>query len=81
MEWASNRPWWPPAPGWYAVAVIVVTIALHVASRLYRRRHARRYRVEALAALHALPLTDCDSNYAAEVMRPSGMSTKSGSVR
>jgi len=62
-------PWWPPAAAWYVLIFITATAAIYFAWHVYRRRRARRYRVAALAALRALPLTDGDdSRYAAEVM-------------
>ena len=62
-------PWWPPAPGWYALGFIVAATGGHLAWRYHRRRQLRRYRVAALETLQAFPLTgDNDLNYAAEVM-------------
>ncbi|MBI1195228.1 MAG: DUF4381 family protein [Gammaproteobacteria bacterium] len=43
-------PWWPPAPGWWAVAAAtLLTVAL--AWILYRRHRQNRWRRSALAAL------------------------------
>jgi hypothetical protein len=47
---APVAPWWPLAPGWYLLALL----AGWGLWRVLRRRRARRYRVEALAELHAL---------------------------
>jgi hypothetical protein len=47
-------PWWPLAPGWYLLAGLLMLLAGWGLWRMLRRRRARRYRVEALAELHAL---------------------------
>jgi len=47
-------PWWPLAPGWYLLAVLVALVAGWVLWRMRQRRLARRYRAEALAELRAL---------------------------
>jgi len=47
-------PWWPPAPGWYIVAaLLLVLLALGLWMWLVQR-HAYRYRREALAELDRL---------------------------
>ena len=51
---APVAPWWPLAPGWYLLAGVLMLLAGWGLSRMLRRRRARRYRVEALAELHAL---------------------------
>lgn len=47
-------PWWPLAPGWYLLAGLIILLAGWGLWRMRRRRRVRRYRVEALAELHAL---------------------------
>lgn len=47
-------PWWPLASGWYLLAGLLMLLAGWGLRRMLRRRRARRYRVEALAELHAL---------------------------
>ena len=51
---APIAPWWPLAPGWYLLAVLVTLAAGWGLWRMRQRRLARRYRAEALAELHAL---------------------------
>jgi hypothetical protein len=51
---APVAPWWPLAPGWYLLAGLLLLLAGWGLWRMLRRRRARRYRVEALAQLHAL---------------------------
>ena len=40
-------PWWPPAPGWWVVAALVLTGAFVVFRFLHRRSLEKRYRKEA----------------------------------
>ena len=47
-------PWWPPAPGWYAVLALAVALAGWGAWRLYRRWRANAYRRTALRRLAAI---------------------------
>ena len=51
---APVAPWWPLAPGWYLLAGLLMLVIGWGLWRMLRRRRARRYRVEALAELHAL---------------------------
>lgn len=44
-------PWWPVAPGWYAVFAVVLCAAIFLAYRFWRRWHANAYRREALREL------------------------------
>jgi hypothetical protein len=44
-------PWWPPAPGWYVVAMIVAIAAIYGAWRGWRHWKANAYRRAALAEL------------------------------
>lgn len=46
--------WWPPAPGWWVLAVVVLVGLGLLALVLYRRRQARRYRRQALQRLQQL---------------------------
>lgn len=46
--------WWPPAPGWYVLAGLVIGLAAWGLWRIRQRRKAARYRVEALAELRML---------------------------
>ena len=43
--------WWPLAPGWYVLLVIVVGLAINFAIRAMRRYRRNAYRREALAML------------------------------
>lgn len=47
-------PWWPPAPGWYAVAAALVLVAAVFAWRGWRRWRRDAYRRQALAELAAI---------------------------
>lgn len=42
-------PWWPPAPGWYAVATIILVLSLILILRSFIHWQRNRYRREALA--------------------------------
>ena len=44
-------PMFPPAPGWYIVAVLVLIAVLYLAYRLHRRHRANRYRRTAIAEI------------------------------
>jgi hypothetical protein len=49
-------PWWPLAPGWYAVMALALVAAAWMTLRAWRRRQANAYRREAmreLASLHS----------------------------
>jgi len=47
-------PWWPPAPGWFVVAGVVLAGGAWAAWRGWRRWHAAAYRRAALAELRRL---------------------------
>ena len=44
-------PWWPPAPGWYVLAAIILGLLLVLVLRLWLRWRATAYRREAIRAL------------------------------
>lgn len=46
--------WWPPAAGWYVLAIAVIAAAAWGAWRIRQRRQAARYRVESLHELKML---------------------------
>lgn len=50
----SPISWWPPAPGWWLLAVLALIGLGLLALALYRRRQARRYRRQALQRLQQL---------------------------
>jgi len=58
-------PWWPPAPGWYAVIVLLLLAAGWLGWRLWQRWQANRYRREALRILATL----ADAPAMAELLR------------
>ncbi len=47
-------PWWPPAPGWYALLVVAGILLAVALVRLFIRWQKNRYRREALAELKNL---------------------------
>ena len=47
-------PWWPPAPGWYAVALTLLLIACWAVISFYLRWKRNEYRRQALAKLAEL---------------------------
>ena len=46
--------WWPPAPGWWILLVLLTVSIAIVGWMLLRRRRARAYRRQALAQLDSL---------------------------
>ena len=46
--------WWPPAPGWYALAVLVSLLLLWLAFRGFRSWQQNRYLREALRTLEQI---------------------------
>ena len=47
-------PWWPPAPGWYAVAAVGCAALVVLAYQSWKRWRRNRYRGEALRELRRL---------------------------
>jgi Domain of unknown function (DUF4381) len=47
-------PWWPPAPGWYAIAALIVCIAGWAVWRAYRHWRSNAYRRAALRRLASI---------------------------
>lgn len=43
--------WWPPAPGWWIVAILAITLVFTGCYLLYMHRRRNRYRVAALNEL------------------------------
>jgi hypothetical protein len=54
-------PWWPPAPGWYVVAGLLVLGLLWQAWRLLHRWQANAYRREALSELRDIEASGVDA--------------------
>lgn len=46
--------WWPPAPGWWMLAALIICTAIAVGIWLLRRARQRRYRKLALVQLQSL---------------------------
>ena len=44
-------PWWPPAPGWWLVAAVVVLAIFLIARAFIKRQQKNRYRIEAASLL------------------------------
>jgi hypothetical protein len=61
-------PWWPPAPGWYVLAVVVGALVIAIVWRARRRWLARRYRTQALTELRAIHLDSLEPADAAASM-------------
>jgi hypothetical protein len=61
-------PWWPPAPVWYVLAVVVVALVFAIVWRARRRWLARRYRTQALTELRAIHLDSLEPADAAASM-------------
>lgn len=49
--------WWPPAPGWWVLGLITLTILFFAIRRLIQYRRNNAYRKEALEQLKLLPST------------------------
>lgn len=47
-------PWWPPAPGWYVLAALIVLAISWYGFHAIRRYHRNRYRRAALTTLNEL---------------------------
>ncbi len=60
---------WPPAPGWYALAVLVLMLAVWTVSQLYIAWKNNRYRREALAELDRLAAGSSQAEYRIGVLR------------
>ena len=58
--------WWPPAPGWYAVAALALALAGRGAWRLYRLWRANAYRRVALRSLASIRVALADPTRRAE---------------
>lgn len=50
----AGVPWWPPAPGWYVLAVVLVVAAILLLIGAWRRRQVLSYRRAALAEMKQL---------------------------
>jgi len=50
----SAITWWPPAPGWWLIAIVLVVVLTLVLRRLWRRRMRNHYRRIALAELQQM---------------------------
>lgn len=51
---APPAPWWPPAPGWFVLAAVLVAIVVYSVLCWQSRRRANAYRRAALAELDLL---------------------------
>ena len=50
----SAITWWPPAPGWWLIAIVLLIVLTFVLRRLWRRRMRNHYRRIALAELRQM---------------------------
>jgi hypothetical protein len=46
--------WWPPAPGWYLLAVLLLAVLLYLGVRWWLTWRRNRYRRAALDELHSM---------------------------
>jgi hypothetical protein len=53
-------PWWPPAPGWFVVAGVLLLLVLWIARRAWKRWRAAAYRRAALAEWQQLKARAAD---------------------
>ena len=54
---APPAPWWPPAPGWWLLAALVLVLVLWLGRRLLDARRLRQRRQRLLDYLELLPRT------------------------
>jgi len=69
-------PWWPPAPGWYAVLAVMLIAASFLTYRAWRRWWSNAYRREALRALENASTTGAIS----EILRRTALAVAPRSV-
>ena len=55
-------PFWPPAPGWWVLALMALVCAILITRFLLRRQRDRIYRIEALKKLDDISATQQHSN-------------------
>jgi hypothetical protein len=55
-------PWWPPAPGWYVLGLLLLVVATLLVIRVVLRWRNNRYRREALARLTRLQQSSQDAD-------------------
>ena len=51
---SQDVPWWPLAPGWYVLAVLLVGLLVFLGFRNWQKRKANRYRELALRELSGI---------------------------
>jgi len=52
-------PWWPPAPGWYAVLAVLLALLLWVSFRALKAWRKNTYRRQALRELASIEARGC----------------------
>ena len=62
---APPPPLWPPAPGWWVLASVVLAVLVFAGVRLYRRHRLRRQRKRILAELQRLDREELQRDTAA----------------
>ena len=65
--------WWPPAPGWYAIAAVLLLAIMVYAISLIRRYRANQYRREALAELSSLETQSDALIHVADLLKRTAM--------
>lgn len=61
--------WYPPAPGWFALAVILLAFLLHYCGRRLKRWGRNRYRRDAVRMLGQLHASEADPASVAAINR------------
>jgi hypothetical protein len=56
-------PWWPPAPGWFVVGVVLLVLGFWVVWRAWKRWRAAAYRRAALVEFRQLKTEAADSRH------------------
>jgi len=64
----APAPWWPPAPGWYALGFVVLLVVVWRGAVAWLRWRRNAYRRQALAELEALESALASGESAADLL-------------